>query len=75
MNEKIIFDFSELEGKIKQYYGTQDEFAKAIPMSLSSFNQKINNKVDFSNQNIKKMATLLHIETDDIGRIFFKLKV
>lgn len=75
MNDKIIFDFSELEGKIKQYYGTQEEFAKAISMSLSSFNQKINNRVDFSNQTIKKMATLLHIDTDDIGRIFFKVKV
>lgn len=75
MNGKIEFDFSELEGKIKQYYGTQDEFAKAIPMSLSSFNQKLNNRVAFSNQTIKKMATLLNIETDDIGRIFFKVKV
>ncbi len=75
MSDKICFDFSELEGKIKQYYGTQDKFAEAIPMSLSSLNLKLNNKAEFSSQNIRRMATLLHIDLEDIGRIFFSQNV
>lgn len=75
MTEKVIFDFSELEGRIKQHYKTQRKFASAISMSLSSLNQKLNNRVEFTSQNIKTIARVLHIKDEDIGRIFFKEKV
>ena len=74
MNSKIIFDFSNLEGKIKQFYDTQDKFCKLIPMSRATLNQKLNNKKDFSASNIWKMAKLLNMSVDEIGTVFFREK-
>lgn len=75
MNEKLIFDFSNLEGKIKQYYDTHDNFCKKIPMSRATLSQKLNNKIYFSADNIWKISKLLNISIGEIGDIFFKEKV
>ena len=74
MNEKPTFDYSILEGKIKQYYDTQENFAKAIPMSRSTLNQKIQNNLDFTSQNIYRISELLNISREEIGDVFFKIK-
>lgn len=73
--ENIEFDYSALEGKIKQYYDTQDNFAKAIPMARSTLNQKLQGAIDFTSKNIYKICELLDIEENEIGYYFFKLKV
>lgn len=73
--ENIKFDYSALEGKIKQYYDTQDNFAKAIPMARSSLNQKLQGTIDFTSKNIYRICELLHIEMNEIGHYFFKSKV
>ncbi len=72
--EDIQFDYRALEGKIKQYYDTQDNFAKAIPMSRSTLNQKLQGYVDFTSKNIYKISELLHIEAKEIGVYFFTQK-
>ncbi len=75
MNDRIEFDYSILEGRIKQYYDTQDKFANEIPMGRATLNLKLNNKLDFTSQNIKRISNLLHIGNEEIGSIFFKEKV
>ena len=75
MSDKIEFDYSALEGRIKQYYDTQDKFANEIPMGRATLNLKLNNKVDFTSKNIKRISELLNIYTEEIGTIFFKEKV
>ena len=72
--KKIKFDFSLLEGKIKQYYDTQENFAKQVPMSRSALNNKLNNKTDFTPRNIRRFVELLHISDEEIGTVFFKEK-
>lgn len=74
MND-IVFDYSALEGKIKQYYDTQDNFAQAIPMARSTLNQKIQGYVDWTSKNIYRVCELLHIEKEEVGHYFFTLKV
>lgn len=71
----IQFDYSALEGKIKQYYDTQDNFSQAIPMARSTLNQKLQGYVDFTAKNIYRMCDLLHIEKEEIGMYFFTQKV
>lgn len=71
----IEFDYSALEGKIKQYYDTQDNLAKEIPMSRSSLNQKLQGNVDFTSKNIYRIANLLKIDKEEISYYFFTLKV
>lgn len=74
MKKKIEFDYSLLEGKIKQYYDTQENFANQVPMSRSSLNNKLNNKSDFTLRHIKRFAELLNITEEEIGQVFFKEK-
>lgn len=68
------FDYSALKGKIKQYYDTQDNFAKAIPMARSALNQKLHGHVDFSSNNIYRICELLHIDKNEIDKYFFTPK-
>lgn len=75
MNEIYQFDYSALEGRIKQYYDTQENFANAIPMARSSLNQKLNGNADFTSQNIYRMCQLLKISSTEINEYFFKVKV
>lgn len=72
--KKVLFDYSALEGKIKQFYDTQDNFAKAIPMARSSLNQNLQNKGDFSTRKILRMCQLLNIKNEEISEYFFKEK-
>lgn len=73
--ENIKFDYRALEGKIKECFDTQDNFARTIPMSRSTLNQKLQGYVDFTSSNIYKITELLNIEKEDIGKYFFTLKV
>jgi len=75
MDKEMKFDYSALEGKIKQYYDTQDNFAQAIPMARSTLNQKLQGYVDFTSTNIYRMCDLLHIDKAEVGMYFFTLKV
>lgn len=69
-----MFDYSELLGKIKAKYGTQSDFAEALGMSLSTLNQKLNNKSDWDTPEMVKACELLDIELADISQYFFKIK-
>jgi len=71
----VKFDYSALEGKIKQFYDTQENFANEIPMARSTLNLKLNGNMDFSSQNIYRMSYLLNIPIEEIGLYFFKEKV
>lgn len=73
--ENIQFDYSMLEGKIKQYFDTQEKFAEVVPMARSSLNQKLQNKGSFSDRNIYRMCELLEIPIERSHEYFFKLKV
>lgn len=69
-----MFDYSDLLGKIKAKYGTQSDFAEALGMSLSTLNQKLNNKSDWDTPEMVKACELLDIELADISQYFFKIK-
>lgn len=69
------FNYSKLRGKIKEVFETQQNFAKAMKMSNTSLSEKLNNKVDFTQKEIRKAVELLGIPKDDIPVYFFALKV
>ena len=73
--KQVKFDYSALEGRIKQYFDTQDNLAKLIPMSRSTLNQKLQGYVDFNSKNIYLISKLLKIKKNEIGDYFFKAKV
>ncbi|WP_236894818.1 DUF739 family protein [Clostridium beijerinckii] len=69
------FDYSKLRGKIKEVYGTQDKFAKALGIGRVSLSQRLNNVLDFSQEEINNSCGILGITKEDIPAYFFTLKV
>lgn len=70
-----MFDYSKLLGKIKEIYKTQDAFATALGIGRVSLSQRLNNHMDFSQNEIKKACELLGLAEGDITAYFFTPKV
>ena len=71
----MVFDYSNLSGRIVAKYGTQYNFAIAIGLSERSLSLKLNNKVPWKNTEIMKAVELLDINPEDIPAYFFNHKV
>lgn len=70
-----MFDYSKLKGKIKEVFGTQSAFAKAMGLSGVSLSSKLNNLTDFTQSEINKACELLGISFEFIPVYFFTEKV
>lgn len=71
----MAFDYSKLRGKIKEKFGTQENFAKKIGMSRTTLSQKLNNINEFTQQEINVSTEILDISTEEIPTYFFTLQV
>ncbi len=71
----MAFDYSKLKGKIKEVFGTQKAFAKAMNISGVSLSAKLNNTVAFTQSEINKACELLGIPIEFIPVYFFTEKV
>lgn len=69
------FNYAKLKGRIKEKYGTQEAFAKAIGLTPTTFSFKINGKAKFTQDEIVKAVELLEISRDEITEYFFNYKV
>lgn len=70
-----MFDYSKLNGKIKEVFDTQEAFAKAMGLSAVSINKRLNNKITFTQLEILKAVKLLNIDFCDVDKYFFTEKV
>ena len=68
-------DYSKLRGKIREVFGTQDAFAKAMEMDCSTLSLKLNNKSEWTHSEIEKACTLLGISIEEVHIYFFTAKV
>lgn len=71
----MAFDYSKLRGRIREVFSTQKAFADALGMSTVSLSSKLNNRVEFSQEEINKSCVLLDIEAANIPVYFFTVKV
>lgn len=71
----MTWDYNKLRGKIKEVSGTQDEFAKKLGIGRVSLSQRLNNQLEFSQDEIFKACRILAIENEDIPLYFFTQKV
>ena len=65
------FNYSKLRGKIKEVYGTQDMFAEELGIGRVSLSQRLNNLLEFTQQEIFKACKLLGIPLEEISIYFF----
>ena len=69
------FNYNKLKGKIKEVYGTQQEFAKALGISPTTLNTRFKNETFFNQSEIEKTKYLLDLKNEqDIMDIFFTTK-
>ena len=73
----MVYNFSKLDGKITEKYGTRRRFCNAIKMKESTLSARMNNKIPFKPDEIILICSpnVLDINPTEIGELFFKLKV
>lgn len=69
------YDYRKLIGKIKEVFGKQSAFAKAIGLSERSLSLKLSNQRYFKMPEISQAVELLGLESSDIAAYFFTQKV
>lgn len=70
-----MFDYLKLKAKIMETYKTQEAFAKAMEMSLTALNQRLNGVVDWKTTEVVKACELLCVDLSDAWIYFFNQKV
>lgn len=63
--------YSKLRGRIREKCGTQEHFANLIGMNPSSLSLRLNNRTEWSREEIVKSAHILGISFLEIGEYFF----
>lgn len=71
----LVFDFSELRGRIIAGFGSYANFADAIGMGRALLSARLNNKVHFNPDDIINICRVLNIPAEKIGAYFFTPKV
>lgn len=69
------YDYSKLVGKIAEKFRTQGRFSAAMGMSERTLSLKMNNKIDFKQDEIIKACEILEIEHSEIPAYFFNRNV
>jgi hypothetical protein len=67
--------YAKLRGKIREVFGTNEAFAKAMDMNPSTLSAKLNNGSPWNREEIEKACELLHIPIDQVHIYFFTQKV
>jgi DNA-binding Xre family transcriptional regulator len=67
----VGYNYRKLLGRIKECGYTQESLAKAIKMSPSTLNLKLNNRSSFLQGEIEKLCLALSILPEDIVSYFF----
>ena len=71
----MAFSYDRLRGRIREVFGTQDKFAKALGMSAATLSLKLNNVSEFTQQEMFEALRLLKEPPQTINQYFFTLKV
>ncbi|MDN8845797.1 DUF739 family protein [Staphylococcus aureus] len=69
------FDYSSLNGKIVEKFGSRYSFAHAMQLSERSISLKLNNKVGWKDREIFKAVNLLENKESEIPIYFFNTEV
>ena len=71
----MTWNYNKLKGRIKEKCGTQDAFAAQIGIGRVSLSQRLNNLLEFSQDEIFKSCDVLEIDQSEIPVYFFTKEV
>lgn len=63
--------YSKLRGKIREVFGTQDNFAAAMNMNTTTVSLKLNGKSDWARVEMERACSLLGIPISELHLYFF----
>lgn len=69
------WNYNKLRGKIKETCGTQESFAEKIGISYTSLSKRLNNQIEFTQEDIYKSCEVLNISMEQVPEYFFTLIV
>ena len=69
------YDYSKLSGLIVEKCQTQSAFSRAIGLFERTVSLKMNGKLDWKQQEILQICSVLGIDPKDIPDYFFTMKV
>jgi transcriptional regulator with XRE-family HTH domain len=69
------FDYGELRERIREKYGTQEDFARAAGISPAELAAKLKNADYFTQSEIYTLHGLLGIDGREITQLFFTKKL
>ena len=67
----MVYDYSKLCGLIREVFGTQTAFARAIGKSPCSVSKKINNRQEWTQEEMYKTGEVLGFCAEQIPQYFF----
>lgn len=65
--------YPKLRGAIREKFGTQEAFAKALGMHPTTLSAKLSGKTDWSRQEIEDASRLLELSAETIHSYFFAI--
>lgn len=66
-----MYSYSKLRGRIKEMFGTQENFALELEVSPITISKKLTGKTEFSQSDIEIWAQYLHIARREYVEYFF----
>lgn len=63
--------YNKLKGRIVEKYGSQTKFASALGMTENTVSRKMQDKVEFSKDDMVRWAELLDIDSSEFWDYFF----
>lgn len=70
-----VYDYRKLRGKIREVFGTQSIFARELGLSEASLSAKLNNVVEWTQEEIEASVHILGIPWKELPEYFFTSKV
>lgn len=71
IQNKPVFDNTRLKAEIYEQFESLEDFADSLNESLTAVSDRLNNKTQFTLDDIEKWSAVLKLNTDQIGKCFF----
>lgn len=71
----MAYNYRKLRGRIREVCGTQDKFSAKLGIGRVSLSQRLNNQLEFTQDEIFKACDILKIQKEEIPTYFFSLEV
>ena len=71
----MSYDYKKLAGRIVEIFGTQGKFAEAMNKSERTISLKMNNRIDWTQDEMIRASDILKFPLSEIPLYFFALEV